>query len=100
MSAVLPFPFDATRASRDPGAAYIAQAGKPTNKRTLFVCATVRSHCHVRHYSDDVMARATAGALTQVANGQSQDYAITYGCDLADRLHAAEVDAAWGEDTR
>ena len=100
MSAVIPFPHAQTRPPRDPAAAYIAQAGKPTDKRTLFVRATVRSHCHVRHYSDDVMARATAGALTQVANGQSQDYAITYGCDLADRLHAAEVDAAWGEDTR
>lgn len=95
MSAVLPFPFGATRASRDPGAAYIATAGKPTDARTAFVRATVRGHGHVRGYSETVMARAVAGALTQVANGQTKDYAITYGCDLADRLHKAEIEKAW-----
>lgn len=100
MSAVIPFPYFQTRAPRDPEAAYIASAGKAVDKRTVFVRATVRGHCHVRHYSETIMARATAGALTQVANGQTQDYAITYGCDLAERLHKAEVDAAWAEDVR
>jgi hypothetical protein len=100
MSAVIPFPHARTRPPRDGAAAYIAQAGKPKPAREAFLEATVRGHCQVRHYSDAVMGRAVLGAKTQLANGQSREFAITYGCDLADRLHANEVDAAWGEDTR
>lgn len=96
MSAVIPFPHAQTRPPRDPAAGYAAQAGRPVDQRTLLVRATVRGHGHVRGYSEAVMGQAVRAALTQVANGQTKDYAITYGCDLADRLHKAEVDAAWG----
>ena len=95
MSAVLPFPHALTRPARNALAAYVAQASKPADARTTFVRTTVRSHCHARGHSEAVMAQATRAALTQVANGQTKDYAITYGCDLADRLHKAEVDKAW-----
>jgi len=95
MSAVLPFPHSMVRPARNALAAYIAQAGKPTDARTAFVRTTVRGHGHVRGYSEAVMGQAVRAALTQVANGQTKDYAITYGCDLADRLHKAEVDKAW-----
>lgn len=95
MSDVILFPHARARAPRDPAAAYIASAGKPVDARTLFVRATVRGHCHARRYSHTVMARATAAALTQTSNGQTKDFAIRYGCDLADRLHKAEVDADW-----
>jgi len=97
MSAVVPFPVALARQARDSLAAYAAIAGKPTDKRTLFVRATVRGHCHVRKYSDDVTGRATLSALTQLSNGQTQDYAIHHGCELADRLHKAEVDDAWSD---
>lgn len=95
MSAVIPFPVALASQARNSLAAYVATAGKPTDKRTLFVRATVRGHCHVRKYSDDVTGRATLSALTQLSNGQTQDYAINHGCDLADRLAKREADADW-----
>lgn len=97
MSAVIPFPVALARQARDSLAAHVASAGKATDARTLFVRATVRGHCHVRKYSESVMGQATRSALTQVANGQTQEYAITYGCSLADKLHTAEVDDAWSD---
>jgi len=97
MSAVIPFPVALARQARDTLAGYVAQASKPTDARTLFVRATIRGHCHVRHYSEAVMGQSVRSALTQVANGQTQDYAIHYGCELADRLHKAEVDDAWSD---
>ena len=97
MSAVIPFPVALARQARDTLAAHVATAGKPTDARTLFVRATVRGHCHVRHYSEAVMGQAVRAALTQVSNGQTQEHAVTYGCDLADRLHKAEVDDAWSD---
>lgn len=96
MSAVIPFPHAQTRAPRDSAAAYIAGAGKPVDPRTLFVRATVRGHGHVRGYSEAVMGQAVRAALTQISNGQTKDYAITYGCDLADRLAKVEADKEWG----
>lgn len=95
MSAVIPFPHSMVRPARDALAAYVAQAPKPTDARTAFVRATVRGHGHVRGYSESVMGQAVRAALTQISNGQTKDYAITYGCDLADRLHKAEVEKAW-----
>ena len=97
MSAVIPFPVALARQARDTLAAHIATAGKAADARTLFVRATIRGHCHVRHYSEAVMGQAVRSALTQVANGQTQDYAIHHGCELADRLHKTEVDDAWSD---
>lgn len=97
MSAVVPFPQSLVRAARDTLASAIGQASKPTDARTLFVRTTVRSHCHGHRHSEATTGQAVRAALTQVSNGQARDFAISYGCDLADRLHKAEVDAAWSD---
>lgn len=95
MSAVIPFPVALARQARDSLAAHVAGAGKPTDARTLFVRATVRGHCHVRHYSEAVMGQAVRSALTQLSNGQTRDFALNHGCDLADRLAKREADSDW-----
>lgn len=95
MSAVIPFPVHLARQARDTLAAHVAQAGKATDARVVFVRGSVRGHCHQRGYSDAVTGAAVLSALTQLSNGQTRDFALNHGCDLADRLAKRESDADW-----
>lgn len=98
MSAViLPFQrrlaaFVAAPVSPDPG--------RPVSARVEFLRTSVRTYCHGRGHSAQTANAAIRIGLTQIANGQTRDYAVRYAQDHADRLHAAETGDAWGDDTR
>lgn len=101
MSTVIPFPVAlsqfraaAARPPLDPQA-YVDHPGKPVRGSTLHVVTSVRSYCVKHHYSAEVSSGAVRAAITQLQNDAAPAAALTVALETADRLHNAEVDAAW-----
>lgn len=69
---------------------------KPTDGRSLKLTTQVRAYCHKHGHSAQTTRAALNHAFVHLNNGQTSDFALSRARDLADRLHKAEVDAAWG----